>query len=101
MKLLDRYNRVTLLTTFIVLLITGVIYYAVIGRILTHKVDKDLAVEENEIFEYVSLNHQLPQVFESNDLQIKFTEAAPGSVERRFVDTVYLERKRRHGRHEE
>jgi signal transduction histidine kinase len=89
MKLLAKYNRVNLVTTIIVMLITGIIYYQAINLILTNKVDKDLAVEENEIFEYVDLNHRLPQVFESNDLQITFTPASPGSVKRHFINTVY------------
>jgi signal transduction histidine kinase len=89
MKLLARYNRVNLLTTIIVMLITGIIYYLAINLILTNKIDKDLAVEENEVFEYVSLNHRLPQVFESKDLQINFTEATPGSIKRSFINTVY------------
>ena len=100
MKLLTRYNRVNLLTTIIVMLITGIIYYQVIDLILTHKVDKDLAVEENEIFEYVNSNHRLPQVFESNDLQITFSEAKPGSVTRQFINTVYRRKnEEHHGRH--
>jgi signal transduction histidine kinase len=61
----------------------------VIDLILTHKVDKDLAVEENEIFEYVNQNHKLPQVFESNDLQITFKEAKSGSAVRQFINTAY------------
>src|ERR1700749_1366333 len=108
MKLLARYNRVNLLTTIIVMLITGIIYYLAINWILTNKIDKDLAVEENEVFEYVSLNHELPQVFESKDLQITFTKASPGSVNRCFINTVYRrvedkddkqEEKRRHRHH--
>ena len=47
MKLLARYNRVNLLTTIIVMLITGIIYYQAISLILTNKIDKDLVVEEN------------------------------------------------------
>ena len=107
MKLLTKYNRVNLVTTIIVMLITGIIYYQAIDLILTDKVDKDLTVEENEIFEYVNLNHHLPQVFESNDLQITFTEANHGSVSRNFINTVYRNTekgkyiKRRHHRHEE
>ena len=96
MKLLTRYNRVNLLTTIIVMLITGIIYYQVIDLILTHKVDKDLAVEENEIFEYVNSNHRLPQVFESNDLQITFNEAKPGSVTRQFINTIYRRKNEAH-----
>ncbi len=89
MKLLARYNRVNLLTTIIVMLITGIIYYQAISLILTNKIDKDLVVEENEIFEYVKLNHQLPQVFKSEDQQITFAGAKPGSVERQFINTLY------------
>lgn len=61
MKLLAKYNRVTLVTTIIVMLITGIIYYQAISLILTGIVDKDLVVEENEIIDYVNLNHQLPR----------------------------------------
>ncbi|HEY9003941.1 MAG TPA: HAMP domain-containing sensor histidine kinase [Mucilaginibacter sp.] len=89
MKLITRYNRVNLLTTVVVMLITGIIYYQAISLILISQLEKDLVVEENEIFDYVSLNHQLPQVFKSNDQQITFTEAEPGSVKREFINTVY------------
>jgi len=89
MKLLTRYNRVNLLTTIIVIVVAGIIYYQVIGLILINQLEKDLVVEENEILEYVSLNHQLPQVFKSNDQQITFTEAQPGTVRREFINTIY------------
>src|SRR5471030_1838654 len=103
MKLLARYNRVNLLTTIVVMLITGIIYYLAISLILTRQLEKDLVVEENEIFDYVNLNHKLPQVFESNDQQITFIEAPPGSVTRQFINTVYRNGEReendRHKRH--
>lgn len=89
MKLVTRYNRVNLLTTVLVMLITGIIYYQAISLILISQLEKDLTVEENEIFEYVGMNHHLPQVFKSNDQQITFTEAEPGSVKRQFINTIY------------
>ncbi|HEY2581302.1 MAG TPA: HAMP domain-containing sensor histidine kinase [Mucilaginibacter sp.] len=92
MKLSARYNRVNLITTILVLLITGIIYYQAISLILTNLKDRELVVEENEIFEYVKLNHTLPQTFESNDQQITFTSATPGSVTRQFINTMYFER---------
>jgi signal transduction histidine kinase len=101
MKLSARYNRVNLLTTIIVMLITGIIYYMAINWILTNKIDKDLAVEENEVFEYVNLNHQLPQVFESKDLQITFTETTPGTITRSFINTVYRRVEEKDDRQEE
>jgi signal transduction histidine kinase len=90
MKLLAKYNRVNLITAVIVMFITGIIYYQAISWILTNQKDKDLVVEEQEVFEYVKLNHQLPQTFESNDQQITFTEVKPGSVMRRFINTMYF-----------
>lgn len=92
MKLLARYNRVNLITTIVVMLITGIVYYQAISWILTNQKDKDLLVEEREIFDYVKLNHHLPQTFESNDQQIVFTPAKPGSVKREFIDTEYFEK---------
>jgi len=89
MKLLDRYNRVTLITTIVVMVITGVIYYQAISWILTNQIDKDLVVEENEVFDGVKLNHHLPQVFDSNDQQISFYPAIAGSVTREFINTAY------------
>ncbi len=92
MKLLTKYNRVNLITTIIVMLITGFIYYQAISWILTNQKDKDLKVEEQEAFDYVNLNHHLPQTFDSNDQQITFSEAKPGSVKREFINTTYFKK---------
>jgi signal transduction histidine kinase len=92
MKLLTKYNRVNIITTTVVMLITGLIYYQAISWILTRINDKDLLVEEREIFDYVKRNHQLPQIFESNDQQIAFTEAKPGTVSREFINTLYFKK---------
>src|SRR3569833_716641 len=99
MKLLSRYNQVNLITTIIVMLITGFIYYQAISYILTGQKDKDLVVEEQEIFDYVKLNHALPQTFESNDQQITFTSAAPGSVKREFIKTKKKKKKKKQKKH--
>jgi len=52
MKLAQRYNRANLITSFIILTITGAIYYIAIHFILTGKLDKDLVIEEKEIEAY-------------------------------------------------
>jgi len=89
MKLLTLYNRVNIITTIVVMLITGIIYYQAISWILIDQADKSLKVEEDEVFDYVKLNKQLPQVFDSKDQQINFSPAAPNSVTREFIDTRY------------
>src|ERR1700743_2667676 len=92
MKLLARYNRVNLITTIIIMLITGFAYYQAISWVLTRQKDKDLEDEEMEIFEYVALNHHLPQTFETKHQQISFSDAAPHSIKRQIIDTVYFKK---------
>jgi hypothetical protein len=78
MKLLARYNRVTLITTIIIMLLTGIAYYHAISWILTRQKDKDLADEETEIYEYVNTKQRLPDAFETKHQQIIFTKTKPG-----------------------
>lgn len=92
MKLFARYYRVNLATTIVVMLLTGIVYYWAISLILRGQGDKDLVVEEQEIFEYVRINHHLPQVFESKDQQITFTKVN-GPVKREFTTANYYNAK--------
>ncbi|MDB5127212.1 HAMP domain-containing sensor histidine kinase [Mucilaginibacter sp.] len=89
MKLLTKYNRINIAVTVIIMLITGIIYYYTISHILTNQIDKDLVLEENEVFSYVSKNHRLPDVYENNHQQIVFMLLGDKQIERRFLDTVY------------
>jgi signal transduction histidine kinase len=95
MKLLDKYNRISLVTTILVIVVTGFVYYFTISYILTDQVDKDLVVEENEIFDYVKLNHKLPQVFKSEDLKIQFKGIGKDTVLREFMNTRFWDDKER------
>lgn len=94
MKLFDRYNRVNIGVTIIIMLVTGVVYYFTISHILTGQIDKDLVLEENEVFNYVSKNHRLPDVYESNHQQIFFMPVGNKYIQRRFLDTVYRDDKK-------
>lgn len=91
MKLSSRYNRVNILTSLIILVITGLIYYLFIHLILTNKLDKDLAVEEDEIRQYTHTYQKLPLPASYIDQQLSFTEA-PDSLAgfREFSYVDYL-----------
>jgi signal transduction histidine kinase len=89
MKLFEIYNRISLFAIVVIILITGIVYYYTISSILTYQIDKDLVVEENEIFDYVHLNHQLPQVFRSEDQQIYFKPVGNEPVTREFINTTF------------
>ncbi len=93
MKLLTKYNRVNLITAILVILVTGVIYYQVISMILNRQVDQDLEVEEQEVFEFVRLNHHLPQVFKSTDQQILFKQVGAVKIPRHFINTNFYNSK--------
>jgi signal transduction histidine kinase len=93
MKLFGKYNRVNLITTILVILVTGFIYYQVISLILNRQVDQDLEVEEQEVFEFVRINRHLPQVFKSNNQQIIFKNVGDANVLRHFIDTDFYNSK--------
>lgn len=91
MKLAEKYNRVNLITSLVVLVITSIIYYSVIHFILTDKLDKDLAVEEEEILQYVEAYHKLPLPSSYIDQQVSFKELKRNDrVIRKFRYTSYI-----------
>lgn len=91
MKLSTRYNRVNIITSIIVLIITGIIYYLVIHLILTNKLDKDLAVEENEIRQYTHTYKKLPLPATYLDQQISYSSPKGDTTDvREFSYTTYL-----------
>ncbi|MNJ93978.1 Swarming motility regulation sensor protein RssA [compost metagenome] len=91
MKLLVKYNRVTIIASIIILVFTGVIYYAVIHFILTDRLDKDLVLEEEEIVAYVKTFGKLPLAGNFKDQKVVYRLMKPGdSLERGFFNTAYL-----------
>lgn len=91
MKLATRYNRVNILTSIFVLVITGVLYYLFIHLILTNKLDRDLAVEENEIRQYTDTYQKLPLPASYLDQQVSYKEILDDASDiRNFYYTTYL-----------
>ncbi|WP_316797706.1 HAMP domain-containing sensor histidine kinase [Pedobacter frigidisoli] len=94
MKLSAHYNRVNILTSMIILVITGIIYYIFIHLILTNKLDKDLAVEENEIRQYTNTFKKLPLPATYFDQQVSYRPATQDSAAiRDFSYTTYYNSK--------
>ncbi|MCW3107867.1 MAG: sensor histidine kinase [Segetibacter sp.] len=82
MKLLTKYNRANIITAIIILLASSVTYYFIIRTILLQQLDKDLKVEEQEIYEYVKQNNALPNASAYKGQEIKFEVAKPGDITR-------------------
>jgi len=93
MRLSVKYNRTTLLITIPLILIAGIVYYLSISYILTDQVTHLLNSEEKEIYDYVDINHHLPQVFETNTQKIVLTPVKDDHIERRFTDTPFYNKK--------
>jgi signal transduction histidine kinase len=90
MRLTTNYNRVNIFTSIIILIFTGIIYYLFIHAILTDKLDRDLAVEENEIRQYTATYHRLPLPAGFLDQQISYKDMQAGDIEREFAYTTYF-----------
>jgi signal transduction histidine kinase len=98
-KLLAKYNRVNSIVALLVILAISIVYYQVISMILNRQVDQNLEVEEQEIFDFVKLNHHLPQVFKSTNQQIIFQNSGSAEVVRLFINTdFYNSREKESGR---
>lgn len=93
MKLAQRYNRANLITSFIILTITGVIYYITIHFILTEKLDKDLVIEEKEIEAYLNNYGKLPFPGDFLHQKVTYRKLIAGqTIERSFFyDDFYNE----------
>lgn len=90
MKLATRYNRTNLIISFLILLITGVIYYFAIHYILSGKLDNDLAIEEQEIRSYAATYQKLPEPANFKNEVIKYNAVGMATKNfRRHQDTVY------------
>jgi signal transduction histidine kinase len=88
MKLSSRYSRVNLFTSLIILLVTAIAYYLVIHFILTEQLDKDLAVEEQEIAAYAARYGSLPPESNFRDQIVRYRHDGR-DLARRFSDTEY------------
>jgi signal transduction histidine kinase len=92
MKLFAHYNRINLLTTIVVLFITGIIYYQAISYILNHQVDKGIITEETETFNYIKEHNALPEPADSKYQRVSYL-AVEQPVKRHFTDNVFFNKK--------
>ncbi|MGV8879070.1 MAG: ATP-binding protein [Sphingobacteriaceae bacterium] len=97
MRLSANYNRVNIITSVMVLIFTGIIYYFFIRLILTDKLDKDLIVEEDEIRQYTTTYGRLPLPTSFLDQQISYRETNKGDTNRIFSNTIFYNTKEKKG----
>lgn len=67
MRLFTKYNRINLISTIIIFLLSSLTYTFLLRYIFISQVDKDLKIEKNEIITYVKRNNHLPAIIEVRD----------------------------------
>jgi len=94
MRLQTRFNRITIISTFLALLIAGIGYYFLIHYVLIKQLDAALKVEEVEIHDYIRKHNSLPEATVYKDQRIEF-ERTDQPVVRVFksIHTLHPEEK--------
>ncbi|MBP1652237.1 MAG: histidine kinase, partial [Bacteroidetes bacterium] len=59
MKLLTRYNRINLVSTIVIFLLSGIAFFFALHLTLLKQMDEDLRIEQREITNYVALHNML------------------------------------------
>ena len=75
MKLQAQYNRISVVSSIIVLLIAAIGYYFLLHYVLTEQLDETLRVEQVEIQDYIQVKHSLPPATTYKDQKIQFEKA--------------------------
>ncbi len=85
MKLFTRYNRINLLATVIIFLLSGLAFYFLLKYILIDQLDEDLKIEQHEIQTYANKYHQLPEIIPVRDQHISYMAIEKDGGEREFA----------------
>src|SRR5258706_12770736 len=89
MKLQTQYNRISVVSSVIVLLVAGIGYYFLLHYVLTTQLDEALRVEQVEIQDFVRENHSLPPATTYKDQKIEFEKAEKDFRQRFRTLTLY------------
>lgn len=89
MKLSSHYNKVSIIISVSVLLVSGLIYYLIINHIARQQLDNDLTEEVEEVVDYVNLNHRLPKPIEFDEDLTSFAKTGLQLYDTRFFDAPY------------
>ena len=75
MTLQAQYNKISVVSSFIVLLIAGIGYYFLLHYVLRDQLDETLKVEQVEIQDFIRKNQSLPPATTYKDQKIEFQKA--------------------------
>lgn len=90
MKLAQEYNRANIITSLIILVLSGGVYYSAIHYILTSRMDNELKIEEEEIRAYAYKYNKHPLPSDYKDQKVNFVPLKNNEqVEASFNNSSY------------
>ena len=75
MKLQAQYNKISIASSVLILLIAGAGYYFLLQYVLKQQLDESLRVEQVEILDFVKNKHSLPPATTYKDQRIEFKKS--------------------------
>ncbi len=84
MKLFTQYNRINLLATIIIFLLSSCAFYALLRYILIDQVDESLRIEQREVQDYIARYNRLPEPVQVKDQATQFSTADNHPVKKHF-----------------
>ena len=88
MKLFTRYNRINLMATVIIFLLSGIAFYFLLRLVLVGQVDEDLKIEQHEVETYVAKYDTLPEIIPVHDQDISYEFVGHPEPRRRFTTVI-------------
>ncbi len=90
MKLQAQYNRISIASSVLVLLIAGAGYYFLLNYVLKDQLDESLRVEQAEIQDFIKTNHSLPPATTYKDQRIEFRKSDKFFPQKFRTLTLYI-----------
>lgn len=88
MKLFTRYNRINLLATVVIFLLSSGAFFLLLRYVLIERVDDDLRIEQHEIQTYLYKYNHLPEEVDVKDQIIEFEPG--GELPKKQYRKAYL-----------
>ena len=86
MKLFAQYNRITLWVLVVFFLLSSLVYYFLMRRLLFRELDLSMTKIEKQIVDYVHVHHAFPVEDSLGDLRIAYAETSgPGASAFRLI----------------
>lgn len=85
MKLSTKYNRINIITSTFIFLAGCIAFYFVLNYFLLQQLDETLAIERDEITNYVNEHNTLPEIVKTKDQQIYFSLSSASNTDATLI----------------